>query len=266
MKVIAYSLPLMSLLGMFSIVATDDLYCTGSFDESGRPPPNTRCNGDCIKDSGRWGSSYCYTANGNWGAECVPCNGIGIEIVMAGCNDNGNGPRCKFPFIGEDGREYENCTDTKPPKNAVVSYGGPWCRTDCQNPPCPAMQCLSDCPSCQNCVTSCSHTYHDSKGNPCSHWWEGYDCQYRNVPFESRRCPTAAGDVITCHIDPFPFKDSGNGWDKEQCGKCVNKDCVKPCEGNPPSCKCKCRELADKPKALLDLCMASFKAKKMCKD
>jgi len=220
MKVIAYSLPLMSLLGMFSIVATDDLYCTGSFDESGRPPPNTRCNGDCIKDSGRWGSSYCYTANGNWGAECVLC---------IGCQTK-DGQRCKFPFIGEDGREYDRCTDTK---NDMVPHGAPWCRTDCPNPPCPAKECNSDCPTCKNCAGRC-HDHLDGQGNPCGYWWDGQDCHIR-LPMGYSKCKTAGGDVITCGQKKDSLLNIRE-WKKEKCGKDLS---LKPCDES--LCECKCR-------------------------
>ena len=58
--------------------------CTGDFQDSdlkdagnglSRPPAGTKCASICIKDSGRWGSSYCYTDNKEvqWGAECVEC-------------------------------------------------------------------------------------------------------------------------------------------------------------------------------------------------
>ena len=55
--------------------------CTGNFFEHAsavgnhepRPASGTRCAGPCIYDQGRWGSSYCYTEDGNWGAECVAC-------------------------------------------------------------------------------------------------------------------------------------------------------------------------------------------------
>ena len=42
-----------------------------------RPPAGTQCVGSCKIESGRWGSSYCYTdSNENqWGAECIPCSG-----------------------------------------------------------------------------------------------------------------------------------------------------------------------------------------------
>ena len=49
--------------------------CTGTFFEEGRPEAGTRCVGPCIYEGGRWGSSYCNTGNGNWGAECIQCGG-----------------------------------------------------------------------------------------------------------------------------------------------------------------------------------------------
>ena len=59
--------------------------CTGRFHENGRPSPFSRCTQPCIHDGGRWGSTYCYIENGNWGAPCVPCKGIiqenGVKIV-----------------------------------------------------------------------------------------------------------------------------------------------------------------------------------------
>ena len=59
--------------------------CTGDFQESDssnagnglqRPPAGTKCTSNCFYDSGRWGSSWCYTDNDNtqWGAECVECD------------------------------------------------------------------------------------------------------------------------------------------------------------------------------------------------
>ena len=54
--------------------------CTGSFQEDGgsppgRPSPGTKCVGQCINDSGRWGKSYCYIdqEKSQWGAECIDC-------------------------------------------------------------------------------------------------------------------------------------------------------------------------------------------------
>ena len=59
--------------------------CTGRFHENGRPPPFSRCTQPCIHDGGRWGSTYCYIEDGNWGAPCVPCKGKiqenGVKIV-----------------------------------------------------------------------------------------------------------------------------------------------------------------------------------------
>ena len=61
--------------------------CTGNFvdpdvSNSGngkvRPASGTKCVGGCIKKSGRWGASFCYTEvdKSNWGAECVSCPGL----------------------------------------------------------------------------------------------------------------------------------------------------------------------------------------------
>ena len=66
--------------------------CTGNFTERDlsdtgnamqRPPPGTKCAEPCVFESGRWGSSWCYTEeNGSeekgsqWGAECVSCQGM----------------------------------------------------------------------------------------------------------------------------------------------------------------------------------------------
>ena len=60
--------------------------CTGNFTERDlsdtgnamqRPPPGTKCAEPCVFESGRWGSSWCYTdGNGQWGAECVSCEGM----------------------------------------------------------------------------------------------------------------------------------------------------------------------------------------------
>ena len=57
--------------------------CTGNFFEHSsvvgnnkpRPPAGTRCAGPCVHETGRWGSSYCFTEDGNWGAECISCPG-----------------------------------------------------------------------------------------------------------------------------------------------------------------------------------------------
>ena len=57
--------------------------CTGTFFEHSsvvgnnkpRPPAGTRCAEPCVHETGRWGSSYCYTEDGNWGAECISCPG-----------------------------------------------------------------------------------------------------------------------------------------------------------------------------------------------
>ena len=45
-----------------------------------RPPAGTMCREPCVKDSDRWGASYCYTdyIKSQWGAECVDC---GMELV-----------------------------------------------------------------------------------------------------------------------------------------------------------------------------------------
>ena len=57
--------------------------CTGSFRESGRPAPGTKCALPCVMDSGRWGASYCYTKEdkSQWGAECVACGGKYINFL-----------------------------------------------------------------------------------------------------------------------------------------------------------------------------------------
>ena len=55
--------------------------CTGNFWEDAsasgnnkpRPPVGTKCAEACVFERGRWGSSFCNTEDGNWGAECVPC-------------------------------------------------------------------------------------------------------------------------------------------------------------------------------------------------
>ena len=71
--------------------------CTGNFQETKpsnagngiqRPRAGTPCVGSCKIESGRWGSSWCYTDNAKfqWGAECVSCsNGGGEEHPV----DNG---------------------------------------------------------------------------------------------------------------------------------------------------------------------------------
>ena len=64
--------------------------CTGTYFETGdqagngkdRPPPGTQCKGGCIEDSGRWGNSYCNTEDGNWGAECVDCEGKNLHDLL----------------------------------------------------------------------------------------------------------------------------------------------------------------------------------------
>ena len=48
--------------------------CTGTFHEDGRPSAGTPCTEECTKKAGRWGASWCRTAGGNWGAECVACD------------------------------------------------------------------------------------------------------------------------------------------------------------------------------------------------
>ena len=69
--------------------------CTGHFCETDlsnagngvqRPQAGTPCVGPCKLESGRWGSSWCYTDEEEfqWGAECVSCSkGLGEE-----CPDN----------------------------------------------------------------------------------------------------------------------------------------------------------------------------------
>ena len=60
--------------------------CSGNYYENPsvvgnnkpRPPAGTRCAEPCVYEKGRWGSSYCYTEDGNWGAECIPCPGRNI--------------------------------------------------------------------------------------------------------------------------------------------------------------------------------------------
>ena len=57
--------------------------CTGDYYENGRPPVGTKCvevnNKICVIESGRWGTSWCYTNVGEWGAECVKCSGKPIQ-------------------------------------------------------------------------------------------------------------------------------------------------------------------------------------------
>jgi len=59
--------------------------CTGFFKENDpsnsgngkqRPPAGTKCVEDCVLKSGRWGSSYCFTAKdkSQWGGECLDCS------------------------------------------------------------------------------------------------------------------------------------------------------------------------------------------------
>jgi len=59
--------------------------CTGYFQETDpsnsgngkqRPPAGTKCVEDCVLQSGRWGSSFCYTAEdkSQWGGECLDCS------------------------------------------------------------------------------------------------------------------------------------------------------------------------------------------------
>jgi len=59
--------------------------CTGYFKETDpsnsgngkqRPPAGTKCVEDCVLKSGRWGSSWCYTAEdkSQWGGECLDCS------------------------------------------------------------------------------------------------------------------------------------------------------------------------------------------------
>lgn len=48
-------------------------YCTGSYQEDGRPSEGTKCTSQCYYENGYWGSSWCRVDGGNWGAECVRC-------------------------------------------------------------------------------------------------------------------------------------------------------------------------------------------------
>ena len=61
--------------------------CTGIFQESHssnagngilRPPVGTHCTSSCFCESGRWGSSWCWTDDIElqWGAECVDCKSL----------------------------------------------------------------------------------------------------------------------------------------------------------------------------------------------
>ena len=82
---IAFFLEFSSIYTTFNIV--EQPKCTGTYFETGdqagngkdRPPPGTQCKGGCIEDSGRWGNSYCNTEDGNWGAECVDCEGKNLH-------------------------------------------------------------------------------------------------------------------------------------------------------------------------------------------
>ena len=68
--------------------------CTGNFYEHSpashskmaRPPEGTRCVEPCVYENGRWGSSYCYTEDGNWGAECKPCPSKYIIYLVLSTN------------------------------------------------------------------------------------------------------------------------------------------------------------------------------------
>ena len=64
--------------------------CTGQFVETDlskpknglqRPQPGTQCLSSCQEESGRWGSSWCYTDVDNiqWGAQCIPCSGMSFK-------------------------------------------------------------------------------------------------------------------------------------------------------------------------------------------
>ena len=55
--------------------------CTGDFKEADgtvRADPGSKCKFDCVFDTGRWGSSFCYTEEdkSQWGAECNLCKQI----------------------------------------------------------------------------------------------------------------------------------------------------------------------------------------------
>ena len=88
---IAFFLKVSCIHNTFNI--TEQPKCTGTYFETGdqagngkdRPPPGTPCDGGCIEDSGRWGNSYCNTKDGNWGAECVDCEGKDIHILLSLC-------------------------------------------------------------------------------------------------------------------------------------------------------------------------------------
>ena len=67
--------------------------CTGNFQETDinnagnnkqRPPHGTKCVESCVEESGRWGSSWCYTAKdkSQWGAECIDCKGVRGYCVL----------------------------------------------------------------------------------------------------------------------------------------------------------------------------------------
>jgi len=96
---------IVALLAMFELHAATNSagMCTGDFQESDlknsgnglqRPPTGTKCTSKCFNQSGRWGSSWCYTLTNNaqWGAECVKCgleknSGYYSGIAGGVCND-----------------------------------------------------------------------------------------------------------------------------------------------------------------------------------
>ena len=54
--------------------------CTGFYTgakNSSLPLAGTGCVYACVNETGRWGSSWCYTKydKSEWGAECIHCSG-----------------------------------------------------------------------------------------------------------------------------------------------------------------------------------------------
>ena len=67
--------------------------CTGDFIEKDinnaqnkkqRPSTGVKCTSSCKIESGRWGSSWCFTSEdeSQWGAECIPCLGKCVKQMQ----------------------------------------------------------------------------------------------------------------------------------------------------------------------------------------
>jgi len=147
--------------------------CTGVFQENDpsnsgngklRPPSGTKCVEDCVFQSGRWGSSWCFTAKdkSQWGGECLDCSIFSENTSPCWSLKNGfyvtNGH-------GQTDECYETFTEAK-------------------------LKCLAagDCKAIATQSNICSGKFRVTHGIPAFKWWSNW--KSLNLKAYEYTCPT----------------------------------------------------------------------------